>query len=160
MGANFLTKPSVMASPSLLDQSFIEEFRDQKPHLNIAGKGQRLGNYLIDGALLWGVDYLITELAYKPDFHFQVLWLQLNLITLFIPLMYYTLFEFATGRTIGKYLTSTKVVNEEGGDVSFLQALGRSLCRHIPLEALSFLGASGIGWHDRIPRTRVIMVAD
>ncbi len=69
---------------------------------------------------------------------------------------YYVLFEYFTGKTIGKLITGTKVVNEEGAKPTINQILGRSLCRLIPFEPFSFFGASGRGWHDKIPRTFVI----
>jgi uncharacterized RDD family membrane protein YckC len=55
-------------------------------------------------------------------------------------------------------LVGTKVVNANGGKASIGQVAGRSLCRFIPFEAFSFFGNKGfpIGWHDSIPKTRVI----
>ena len=64
--------------------------------------------------------------------------------------------EGATGRTLGKLVTGTRVVNAAGGTPSFKQILGRSLARFIPFEAFSFLGDDGRGWHDSIPDTYVI----
>jgi len=44
----------------------------------------------------------------------------------------------------------------DGNKPSFGLILGRSLSRIIPFDALSFLGANAIGWHDTISKTRVI----
>lgn len=39
---------------------------------------------------------------------------------------------------------------------SFLRILARCFCRLIPFNAFSFLGGSGSGWHDSIPKTKVV----
>lgn len=69
---------------------------------------------------------------------------------------YYLFFESIFGRTLGKLITGTTVVNEHGGKPVFKQIIGRTLCRLIPFEPFSFFGASGYGWHDSIPKTYVI----
>jgi len=75
-------------------------------------------------------------------------------------LVYYLPQEAFSGRTLGKLITGTKAVNQDGTELSFGQALGRTLCRFIPFEAFSFFGENGRpkGWHDRIPNTMVISV--
>lgn len=73
-----------------------------------------------------------------------------------ILLFYYVILEAATGRTLGKLITGTKVVNEDGGAPSIGQIIGRTLCRCIPFEAFSFLSSDARGWHDRIPKTYVV----
>jgi type II secretory pathway pseudopilin PulG len=51
------------------------------------------------------------------------------------------------------------VVNLDGTKPSFLRIVGRSLCRDIPFEVLSFLfGEYPYGWHDRISKTMVVPV--
>jgi uncharacterized RDD family membrane protein YckC len=58
-------------------------------------------------------------------------------------LIYYVAQEALWSRTLGKLITGTKVVNEDGSKLTFGRALGRTLCRLIPFEPLSFLGGSG-----------------
>ena len=64
--------------------------------------------------------------------------------------------EFFFGKTVAKMMTKSTVVNENGGKIIFRQAILRSLCRFIPFNLFSFLGSKGIGWHDRISKTRVV----
>ena len=78
------------------------------------------------------------------------------LIGLPILLGYYILCEATTSRTLGKLVTGTKVVNEQGGKPSFGQIVGRSFSRLIPFEAFSFLGETSRGWQDRFPHTYVV----
>ena len=73
-----------------------------------------------------------------------------------IYLGYYFMCEALTGRTLGKLITGTRVVNEEGLPASTGQIFGRSLARLIPFEAFSFFGTEGRGWHDRMPGTYVV----
>ncbi|EMR02276.1 RDD family protein [Cesiribacter andamanensis] len=80
-----------------------------------------------------------------------------QLIWFFWSTIYYTFFEYVVnGKTIGKMLTRTRVVNEEGEKPRFTQILGRSFARLIPFDAFSFLGDEARGWHDRLPKTLVI----
>jgi uncharacterized RDD family membrane protein YckC len=69
---------------------------------------------------------------------------------------YYLVLEGATGRTLGKIITGTRVVNAQGGSPRFAQILGRSFTRLVPFEGLSFLGSSTSGWHDKWSGTVVI----
>lgn len=64
--------------------------------------------------------------------------------------------EGFTGKTIGKLLTGTKVVDSTGGPASIKTAFLRSLCRYIPFEPFSFLSSDARGWHDSITKTWVI----
>ncbi|MCC9609039.1 RDD family protein [Blastopirellula sp. JC732] len=77
---------------------------------------------------------------------------------LFINFSYYFLMEGLFGRTLGKLASGTKVVNEQGFPPSWGQVLGRTACRFIPFEPFSFFGdAPPRGWHDKIPKTYVVM---
>ena len=69
--------------------------------------------------------------------------------------LYCCFFESIWARTPGKLIFGTVVVNATGEKPTFLQVLGRSICRFIPFEPLSFIGRRG--WHDSIPNTYVIL---
>ncbi len=74
-------------------------------------------------------------------------------------LIYYINLEaFWGGRTIGKLITGTKVVNINGNKINFFQAVGRSIIRLIPIDPISYLHWNGKlnGMHDRLTRTVVI----
>lgn len=49
------------------------------------------------------------------------------------------------GKTIGKYITKTIVVMEDGSKPKASDIVLRSLCRLIPFDAFSFLGTEGKG---------------
>ncbi len=77
-------------------------------------------------------------------------------LSLSIFLAYYFVLEAATGRTLGKLITGTKVVDQHGNTPTLGQIAGRTLCRLIPFEAFSFFGTPTRGWHDSIPKTFVV----
>lgn len=130
-----------------------------------ASKGKRLANYFIDYIILIIINFnigmvigVIIGMFYPEYFDYidSIGLLEQYIFGTIVGTVYYTLFESITGRSIGKLITKTKVVNEEGGKPTFHALLIRSLCRFIPFEAFSFLGAETKGWHDTISNTRVI----
>jgi uncharacterized RDD family membrane protein YckC len=66
-------------------------------------------------------------------------WLD-RLITAILLVCYYIFFEALWGRTIGKFIVGTKVVDREGNKPDFATTVQRSFCRIIPFDAFSFLG--------------------
>lgn len=122
-----------------------------------ASKGRRFGTLVVDyigyflSAALFGVLIGIifgqrgTQFVRAvPDF----------VLGLVLMLAYYVFFEGLWARTPGKLVFGTIVVTESGHKPPLLQIITRTLCRFIPFEPFSFLGA--LGWHDSISRTRVI----
>lgn len=73
-----------------------------------------------------------------------------------VTLFYYNVFEIFSSRTIGKFITQTIVVDENGEKPNHERILVRSLCRLIPFEMFSFLGMPARGWHDSISKTYVV----
>lgn len=73
-----------------------------------------------------------------------------------IMLIYYVPLEALFGRTLGKLVTGTKVVDENGNPPTWGKAFGRTLCRLIPFEAFSFFKSDARGWHDSVPKTYVV----
>ena len=72
-----------------------------------------------------------------------------------IWVVFFTLTEAITkGRTLGKLITGTVAIREDGGNLTWKDALMRSLCRIIPFEAFS--GFGGRPWHDTLTKTVVI----
>ena len=76
-----------------------------------------------------------------------------------VELIYYYISELLLkGRTVGKYITGTKVVTIFGEIPNSSQVLKRTLSRLIPFDALSFFGENG--WHDSWSDTRVVKISD
>lgn len=117
-----------------------------------ASKLKRLGEFVID-MIICHVLFLFTGLGsdVTPGAAFAALT---------IIFTYYVMLESLSGRTIGKMLMRTTVVTEGGYAPTFGTVLLRTLCRFIPLEALSiFFGKEDLMWHDRLSKTEVIDIS-
>lgn len=135
---------------------------------NEASAGQRFLNYLIDALLMqfgisWASGYLLARLlfAVSPETAYSLFadgspYLPAYLVALVNHILYYTISEKAfRGYTLGKVITGTRVIREDGEELKFSDALLRSLCRLVPFEALSIWFGNGL-WHDRWTKTIVI----
>ncbi|HEV7333458.1 MAG TPA: RDD family protein [Flavisolibacter sp.] len=114
-------------------------------------------NWLIYAVLVDGLTVLspdaATSLASKKSQLMEAV-----LIGIFNLLLYYTICEkMFRGYTIGKFLTGTRAVREDGDELMLTDALLRSFCRLVPLEAFSMLFGYGL-WHDAWSKTKVIQV--
>lgn len=77
-------------------------------------------------------------------------------IFFFCSCVYYVFFEYFFGSTPAKFITQTKVADEDDNlKLPFKKVLIRSLSRHIPFNVFSFI-FSYTGWHDSISYTRVV----
>jgi|GEM_PF-291910 len=128
----------------------------------IATASQRFGNLLLDLIVLntvfaYLVGYIVVSIGQGK------LLVDTNeyLLGAVIYILYYFPQEAFNGRTIGKLITGTKAVSEDGSSLTIGQALGRTLCRFIPFEVFSFLGGHRPkGWHDSIPKAKVISLKE
>ncbi len=144
----------------VIDEEIINHILKKEEQQNItnrvAPRWKRFVTFLIDytafiilsfivGLLfaILGIHHLITNM---PDF----------ILGFIIVSIFYIVFESTLGQTPGKLLMKTIVVDKDGNKPVFTRILGRTLCRFIPFDALSFFKSDAIGWHDSITDTRVI----
>jgi uncharacterized RDD family membrane protein YckC len=132
----------------------------------LATHGQRFSNWLID--MLMQVILLFIILVFviaiaesNGNKAFQNYLMNMNTIgqytlTSCLVLLYYNVFEVFFARTIGKFITNTIVVDENGNTPDHQTILVRSVCRLIPLYGFSLLGMPARGWHDSISKTYVV----
>ncbi len=137
-----------------------------------ASKEKRFANFIIDRVvfyavffglssflaivyiLLGGDQYALDEFANGLE---NISPLMDSLVTLIFLIIFYFAFEtISKGKTIGKFVTKTKVIMEDGSEPKISDYLLRSLCRLIPFDSISFLGSEGRGWHDSVSDTYVI----
>ncbi|HKK05978.1 MAG TPA: RDD family protein [Gammaproteobacteria bacterium] len=128
-----------------------------------ARKGLRLSNCVTDGLLVLGLTIiiyvllrLVVGIVLGASGIKYIAAIPMPYMGLAVYVGYYTLLESLTGRTVGKWMTGTMVVNVRGTKASFMQVLGRSLSRLVPFEFVTFLGEDGRGLHDRLARTYVV----
>lgn len=153
-----------MSEDQLLDQPILGD-EEGKNHvfINMASGGKRFANFIIDTIIAYVLVFLFSVVFAAMLFEgggedgssafvglmFYVIWYVFYVI-------YYWAMESLTGKTVGKYITRTKIVKEDGSKPENINILGRSLCRLIPFEAFSYLGSESRGWHDTIPKIYVI----
>ena len=151
------SNPYIKTQPSSISKS--PNAKKTKPQKN-ASFGQRFLGNIIDGIfinIIAGAGGAAVGLLAES---IPVLAVIIAVVAVVFVLSYYFVFEGITGRTVGKYMTGTKVVSEDGSKASFLQIIGRTFCRLIPLEIFSFLfyedKSRPVFWHDALAGTRVV----
>ena len=147
-----------MENSDVLDAHFL----DQEIRLVHASKTKRLINFILDRIIFT----FTLGLLFGALFSFIVLDLDSNLLALldiFSGLIGYVLYFVLTegllkGKSPAKYLTNTRVVSYDKDSIypSMKTIWLRSLSRIVPFEPFSFLGDTGMGWHDRWTDTLVI----
>ena len=131
----------------------------------MASKGNRFANYLLDSVFYILFSYVfgfvlgIVLSIVSPEslsiFEEDNKLLE-YLLGLIAGIIYYSLLEGLTGRTLAKFITKTKVITENGEKPDISTILIRTLCRFVPFEAFSFLESGSTGWHDRWSKTIVV----
>ena len=140
---------------------------EQEIYMDPVSKGVRFTNYIIDLISLCAVIFAVFIIWALVNYsHFEQFVNNLQKDTLSAKLWqillnvvitggYYTIFETATrGRTIGKFVTGSIAVTEDGNPLTFKTAFLRSICRLIPFELVSGLFDRPL--HDKISKTIVI----
>ena len=132
----------------------------------LASQGERFLNYIIDFAIQYIVALIIGAtavlIAQVTNWYAFSNWIaNMNKFVeyffgIVITLLYYALMEIYFSRTIAKYFTKTLVVMDDGSKPNVSTIVKRTLCRLIPFEALTFLGADSRGWHDTLSETYVV----
>ncbi|MFD1603709.1 RDD family protein [Flavobacterium artemisiae] len=133
-----------------------------------ASGNKRFANYIVDYAATYILSYLFgialpfiinimdsfgyTGLGF---WYFNLSIFYSFLIGIFLTIIYYFAMEALSGRSLGKFVTGTIVVDENGLKPTPKKILIRTLCRFIPFEAFTFLN-SARGWHDSISDTYVV----
>jgi len=79
-----------------------------------------------------------------------------RIFTSLIMVVYLFTMEVTTQRTVGKYITGTMVVMEDGTKPEPRAVILRALCRVLTIEALSFIREVPRGWHDTASGTYVV----
>lgn len=134
--------------------------REEKADAGLAGNWLRLANFMID-SLAWLIVYFVlaTVITFIIDFFYPIqdsalfqFFIIIMLISTYIG--YYAIMEAHTQKTLGKYITKTKVVTFDGQKPGRSVIMTRTFCRLIPFDRISFLFTEG--FHDQLSKTKVI----
>jgi uncharacterized RDD family membrane protein YckC len=153
-----------MENNEILDSVNFDESSNPYAHIEIASNTKRFLTYFMDSILLRITDYSTTYFlilsGYASYFFGRYAILNLILINFFVNIMYYWVCEsFLGGQTLGKLVTGTKVLYEDGTKATPGRIFIRTLIRFIPFEVFSIFFETGI-WHDEWSKTMVIDIDD
>ncbi len=142
-----------MENNEILDSNLIGQQTSVVENYEIASSGKRFANYVIDLVIYYilvamgGVAYVLVFKIAEMDT------LTSYLLAFIIMFLYYSIMEATTGRTVGKMITRTRVLNDDFSEPELGTIIKRTFCRFIPFDQLSFFGN---GWHDSISGTVVV----
>lgn len=141
-------------------------------HYEYATTGQRFLNWLIDNILMrFGLSYLSGLLlglilsVIAPDMLNEIaadgvtasfsVFCIIYLVAVLNYLVYYTICEkLFRGYTLGKIITGTRAIRQDGAELTLKDAFLRSASRLVPFEIFS--GFNTLTWHDSWTNTMVI----
>ena len=124
---------------------------------NMVSAVTRFLNHIID-SVIWLIitSILITIIGFSLG---EIIVNFIPLISLFLLLIsfvvYYAFMEIKFQKTIGKFITKTKVVKINGDKPEASDILMRTLCRLVPFDRFTFLFMQN-GIHDTLSKTTVI----
>ncbi len=127
--------------------------------IKVPSRVKRIINFSIDtfiviNGISFLIMYIVIEKANKETTLMMISMQVILYLSIFV--IYYILCEKFFGKTIGKFITRTKVIAVDGTKPGFGKVLGRTLLRLVPFEIFSFMGKKPTGWHDRGSDTLVV----
>lgn len=149
-----------------IDTNTFQEFKEKataertaknKVDSNVVNSGIRFVNFLID-FIIWIISAFILSFLLEIFIDTN----QKELINLFGYVLifasffaYYAIMEIKFQKTVGKFITKTKVIKIDGTKPDVSDIMMRTFCRYIPFDRVSFLFTKS-GFHDHLSKTKVI----
>lgn len=122
-------------------------------YLQEASKKKRFLNFIIDSVVKFFL--IVVLMSFEKEMGHHPLFFVIQMVLLMGG--YYIFQEYLWGKTIGKYFTQTRIVNNYGEKMDFRAAVIRSFARFIPFEVFSLLlGKDVRAWHDVLSKTVVV----
>ncbi len=138
-----------------MEKNLLNDFVVEQPRAN---KTLRFVNLLVDTIVFYIFAIFLGGLigATSPEIVDDASFNAMSyVISISIFLIYFTAFETLTnGRTLGKFITGTRAVKEDGSALQLGDAFKRALSRIVPFEAFS--GFAERPWHDSWTDTTVV----
>ncbi|TAE61267.1 MAG: hypothetical protein EAY68_09915 [Bacteroidetes bacterium] len=118
------------------------------------GIGTRVLNGLIDTILVFILAFILYKWYSFYVFYYRWYGRPFYIFFYLSMFLYYFVAELAFGRTVGKLVTLTQVVNKQGASASFLQILARSILRLTLIYPFS-IPFLQVPLHDYLTKTRL-----
>lgn len=153
-----------------IDPAWIEEVKKEliekaseqrKFDSSIVDSGTRLVHFFID-LIIFSILGLILSIIidlFMPTSGQGTMSILSPGIFLIAFFLYFVFMEHRYQKTIGKFLTKTRVVMSDGTQPKLNDILMRTICRLIPLDRVSYLFTKN-GFHDRFSNTTVVKEED
>ncbi len=122
----------------------------------LASVDKRFINMIVDGIGYTLLTVIVLAISSATEMLSWIESLDDTVFGVIVMMIYFIPQEMIWGRSLGKLVTGTKVIAEDGTCPSIGQIFGRTLVRFIPFEAFSFLSGNPRGWHDRWSKTKVV----
>jgi len=139
------------------EKATTERVAKKEVNSGIVSSGKRFLNFIIDffacmiGASILG--FIISFFINISEGLFLLLFSQLLFLGTYFA--YYAIMEIKFQKTVGKFLTKTKVVKMDGRKPENFEIIMRTFCRFIPFDRVTFLFMKN-GIHDFLSKTTVI----
>tara|TARA_R110002111_G_C5838303_1_gene358609 strand:- start:90 stop:671 length:582 start_codon:yes stop_codon:yes gene_type:complete len=134
------------------EKATIEKKQKQKVDSNVVSSGIRFLNFIID-FIIWLIIAAIFTFPLSANDGNQMLLGYVIMFATFIG--YYAIMEIKFQKTIGKFVTKTRVVKMNGEKPENSDIISRTFCRLIPFDRVSFLFTKN-GIHDFLSKTKVV----
>lgn len=140
-----------------------KETKDKELESSIVSSGTRLIHTIIDSICLFILIFFLSFILGLFSFIFGD-FLNINDLTISLLefttillafFLYFVYMEFKFQKTVGKFITKTKVIMNDGRKPDINEIFIRTACRLIPLDNISFIFTKN-GFHDRLSNTTVI----
>ena len=138
------------------EKLILEKAKTQKAESDSASSGLRFVNYLIDVIAGYLVAFLVAVLiSIFVPFDLAIYPMATIILLVASFFAYYIAMEVVFQKTLGKFITRTKVVTVNGQKPKEQDIILRTLYRMIPFDHISFLFTKN-GLHDNLSKTKVI----
>lgn len=138
------------------DKLNLEKEKIDETESNSASSILRFVNYFIDVIAGYITAFIIaTIISFILPFDFIGFEIGATILVVASFFAYYILMEVIFQKTLGKFITNTKVVTMNGQKPKERDIVARTFCRLIPFDHISFLFTKN-GFHDSLSKTKVI----
>ncbi len=141
----------------IIEVATVEKKQKEKVDFNVVGSGIRFINFIFDFFILLILATIISIIiGIFIDPTNQVMTQIIGYIIIFGTFIgYYVIMEIKFQKTVGKFITKTKVVKMDGEKPENEDIIARTFYRLIPFDWVSFLFTKN-GFHDYLSKTKVV----
>jgi len=140
----------------IVEKLTVEKYTQHKIDEKLVPSSTRLVHSFVDLITLIILYFILASIVMLLfDLEQNKSTLPLLLLMILSFFINYAVMEHLFQKTVGKFITKTKVVTLNGDKPSVNDILIRTLCRLIPFDRLSFLFTKS-GFHDKISHTTVV----